>query len=97
MLTVQGETSFVSLLRANFGDLIRFEVPRGGLAIWVEFEELEKLMQLEERAIARNFSLLWSELFRIAEFSKHGLRLGFASKNDVEMTVAIRELRNLVD
>ena len=89
--------SFVSLLRANFGDLIRFEVPRGGLAIWVEFEELEKLMRLEERASARNFSLLGSELFRIAEFSKHGLRLGFASKNDVEMTEAIRELRNLVE
>jgi GntR family transcriptional regulator/MocR family aminotransferase len=87
--------SFASLLRANFGELIRFEAPSGGLAIWIEFAERERIRRLEEKARAKNFSMLASASFRLTDSAPHGLRLGFASKNNNEMSEAIRRLRIL--
>jgi GntR family transcriptional regulator/MocR family aminotransferase len=87
---------FSSLLRAHFGDLIRFDVPLGGLAYWIHFLHNEHLQQLEARAHAKGFRLLASDSFRICDFAPHGLRLGFASKNDREMSEAISGLRSLL-
>jgi GntR family transcriptional regulator / MocR family aminotransferase len=89
--------SFASLLRANFGELIRFDAPSGGLAIWVEFPEQVRVLRLEENARAKNFSILASGSFRMADFASHGLRLGFASKNNNEMSESVRRLRILSD
>jgi GntR family transcriptional regulator / MocR family aminotransferase len=89
--------SFASLLRANFGELIRFQAPSGGLAVWIEFAEQERIRGLKEKARAKGFSLLASDSFRMAEFATHGLRLGFASKNNSEMAEAIRRLKVLSD
>jgi GntR family transcriptional regulator/MocR family aminotransferase len=87
---------FASLLRAHFGDLIRFDVPLGGLAYWIHFLHNEHLQQLEARAHAKGFRLLASDSFRICDFAPRGLRLGFASKNDREMSEAISGLRSLL-
>lgn len=89
--------SFASLLRANLGELVQFQTPSGGLAIWIEFIEQERIQRLNEKARAKHFSILPSESFRMAEFATRGLRLGFASKNNNEMAEAIRRLRVLSD
>jgi GntR family transcriptional regulator / MocR family aminotransferase len=77
--------------------LIRFYAPSGGLAIWVEFTEQMRILRLEETARAKNFSILASDSFRMADFAPRGLRLGFASKNNNEMSESIRRLRILSD
>jgi GntR family transcriptional regulator / MocR family aminotransferase len=89
--------AFASLLRANFGETIRFDVPLGGLAFWIQFLDHENLRRLETRARMKGFRILSSEWFRISEFAPHGLRLGFASKDPGEMTEAIANLRSLLD
>jgi GntR family transcriptional regulator / MocR family aminotransferase len=89
--------SFASLLRANLGELVQFQTPSGGLAIWIELIEHERIQRLNEKARAKHFSILPSESFRMAEFATRGLRLGFASKNNNEMAEAIRRLRVLSD
>ncbi len=89
--------AFASLLRANFGDIIRFDVPFGGLAFWIQFPDRENLQRLETRARMKGFRILSSESFRISELAPHGLRLGFASKNPQEMSEAIANLRSFLD
>jgi GntR family transcriptional regulator/MocR family aminotransferase len=89
--------AFASLLRANFGELIRFDVPFGGLAFWIQFLDNDDLQRLETRARMKGFRLLSSESFRISELAPHGLRLGFASKHPHEMSEAIANLRNFSD
>jgi GntR family transcriptional regulator/MocR family aminotransferase len=88
--------AFASLLRAHFGDLIQFDVPLGGLAFWIKFLHHEHLQRLEARARAKGFRLLASDSFRISDFAPYGLRLGFASKNNHEMSEAITGLRGLL-
>jgi GntR family transcriptional regulator / MocR family aminotransferase len=89
--------AFASLLRAKFGDIIRFDVPLGGLAFWIEFLDHANLQRLETRARMKGFRLLPSNSYRISETAPHGLRLGFASKDTHEMSEAVANLRSLVD
>jgi GntR family transcriptional regulator/MocR family aminotransferase len=88
--------AFASLLRAHFGGLIRFDIPLGGLAIWVQFVQNEHLQRLETRARAKGFRILSSDAFRICDSAPRGLRLGFASKDNHEMSEAITGLRGLL-
>jgi GntR family transcriptional regulator/MocR family aminotransferase len=89
--------AFASLLRANFGEIIRFEVPLGGLAFWIQFQDREILRRLEMRAHSKGFRILSSDSFRISEQAPYGLRLGFASKEPHEMSEAITNLRSFVE
>ena len=89
--------AFASLLRANFGEIIRFDVPLGGLAFWIQFIDHENLRRLEARARTKGFRMLCSEVYRISENAPHGLRLGFASKDTHEMSEAIANLRSFMD
>jgi GntR family transcriptional regulator / MocR family aminotransferase len=89
--------AFASLLRAHFGGLIKFNVPLGGLAFWIQFIQNEHLRLLEDRARAKGFRLLLSNPYRIHDSAPYGLRLGFASKNQQEMSEAITELRSLLE
>ena len=50
--------AFASLLRAKFGEMIRFDVPFGGLAVWIQFLDHENLQRLETRARMKGFRLL---------------------------------------
>jgi GntR family transcriptional regulator/MocR family aminotransferase len=88
---------FASLLRAHFGDLIRFDVPQGGLAFWIQFPHHEHLQRLEARVRAKGIRMLPSDSFRICASAPYGLRLGFASKDNHEMSEAITGLRSLLD
>jgi len=88
---------FASLLRAHFGDLIRFDIPLGGLAFWIRFQHNEHLQLLESRAGSKGFRLLLSSSYRICDSAPYGLRLGFASKDPDEMSEAITRLRGLLE
>lgn len=89
--------AFVSLLRAHFGDLIQFDIPQGGLACWIRFLNHADLERLESRARSRSFRMLSSNAYRICDSAPYGLRLGFASKDNHEMSEAITGLRSLLD
>jgi DNA-binding transcriptional MocR family regulator len=47
--------AFASLLRAHFGELIRFDAPLGGLAFWIVFPNYKNLERLETRAKMKGF------------------------------------------
>ena len=97
ILLIDRQGAFASLLRANFGETIRFDVPLVGLAFWIQFLDHEKLRRLETRARMKGFRILSSEWFRISEFAPRGLRLGFASKDPHKTTEAIANLRGFLD
>jgi GntR family transcriptional regulator/MocR family aminotransferase len=88
---------FASLLRANFGDLVTFTLPPGGLAFWVTFPNEGSLARLEERAKSSSINFLPSDSFAIGAHAPKGLRFGFASKNEREMSESITALRGLLN
>ncbi|MGH6696684.1 PLP-dependent aminotransferase family protein [Sphingopyxis sp.] len=85
---------FARNLADLFGDLVQYRSPDGGLAFWLRFRtDIEKL---EERASAAGLLFAPSQSYRQRESAPKGLRIGFASLDDVEQIAALRLLRSAV-
>jgi GntR family transcriptional regulator / MocR family aminotransferase len=89
--------AFAALLRKNFGGLIDFKVPDGGLAFWLTFRDAAVLDAIESAVPRGAVRFLPSRSFAIAPFEQRGLRLGYASLNTEEATEAVHRLRQLAD
>jgi GntR family transcriptional regulator/MocR family aminotransferase len=89
--------AFAHLLQANFGNIIDFKVPDGGLAFWITFRDSSILDAIENAGPGRGVRFLPSRSFAIAPYEQRGLRLGFASLNLDEATEAVRRLRQSAD
>ena len=81
--------AFAKSLVGTFGDRIRFNVPAGGLAFWLEFNDNEDLDRIELYAKRTGLRLLQSEQFRQSPHAARGLRLGFASKTETEAAASL--------
>lgn len=89
--------AFTQLLHENFGGMIDFKVPHGGLAFWVTFRDSEVLDAIEQGSPSRIVRFLPSRSFAIAPYQQRGLRLGYASLNVEEAIEAVRQLRRSAD
>jgi GntR family transcriptional regulator / MocR family aminotransferase len=89
--------TFAQLLKQNFGDLIDFSVPNGGLAFWITFRDSLVLDAIEQSELGRTIRFLPSRSFAVAPYERRGLRLGYASLNLEEATEAVRQLRQAAD
>jgi GntR family transcriptional regulator / MocR family aminotransferase len=85
--------AFARLLRENFGDIIEFKVPDGGLAFWLKFADPAVLDAIEKDAPKCGVRFLPSGSFAIAPYEQRGLRLGYASLTLEEATEAVGRLR----
>jgi GntR family transcriptional regulator / MocR family aminotransferase len=89
--------AFAELLRQNFGGLVDFKVPDGGLAFWITFRDAAVLDAIESGVPGGAVRFLPSRSFAIAPFDQRGLRLGYASLNGEEASEAVSRLRQLAD
>ncbi|PRY54451.1 GntR family transcriptional regulator/MocR family aminotransferase [Arcticibacter pallidicorallinus] len=82
---------FVSLLKENLGQRIKFEVPSRGLAIWVEWLDKFSLVRLQKECAARGLFLPNTILYQTRALT--ATRLGFGHLNKEEMETAVTILR----
>lgn len=87
---------FCDLLKANFANEITFKVPEGGLAIWAVFDPDLDLIQLAEKAFKQGLYLDNGLFYKNEVFSTNGIRLGFASLDEKEMTAACAILKKVI-
>jgi GntR family transcriptional regulator/MocR family aminotransferase len=87
--------AFANALAATFGDRIRFKIPGGGLAFWIEFANIQDLDRIELYATKAELRLLQSETFRQSANAARGLRLGFASKTATEAAASLALLHRV--
>lgn len=88
---------FCQLLKDNLGNLVTFQVPEGGLAVWVTFHDDIDLSQLRDTAL-KNGLLISKSVFSDAEGNKlNAIRMGFASLNEQEIEEAMNLLKISVD
>jgi len=73
---------FCSLLEQTFGDAIRFRVPDGGMAVWVEFAPEFSLPRFSE--LLQNKGLYFNVDQNFVK-EKNAIRMGFASINEEEI------------
>ena len=85
---------FCALLREELGDYFSFEIPKGGMAIWVT---LDKRFSWESVAeIAKKENLIFFELQRydMAKTNHNAIRIGFAAYNREEAKTFVHRLKS---
>lgn len=83
---------FADLLKRHFGSAIEFDVPDGGLAFWVRFNETVDVGELVAGAAAHGVKVLPGATYSMSGEPTSGLRLGFASLNEQELAEAVARL-----
>jgi GntR family transcriptional regulator/MocR family aminotransferase len=89
----QRRDTFGKLLAREFGDLIDFRTPEGGLAYWLTFRDANVLRAIENGIEKRRLRLLPPRCFAVDPRHGEGLRLGFGSLDEKEAEQAIAGLR----
>lgn len=84
---------FVELLRTHLSDAIDFDVPAGGLAIWLRMQEGLSAQQWSENALKMRLSVSAGARFTLEPARPpEALRVGFASLNQDELRQAVQLL-----
>jgi GntR family transcriptional regulator/MocR family aminotransferase len=86
----------VQLFKQELGELIDFNVPDGGMAIWAKFDKRYPLSLLSERANKLGLYLPNGALYRDEVPSLNAGRLGFASMNLSEIEESVRILKKIL-
>ncbi|MEE3998971.1 PLP-dependent aminotransferase family protein [Tenacibaculum sp. FZY0031] len=83
---------FCKLLQKRLGAYFQFELPKGGMAIWVELNKQYSWNEVAKEA--RKYKLEVGEWKRydLANKKHNAIRIGFASYNDTEIKLLIERL-----
>ncbi|MFK7978949.1 MAG: PLP-dependent aminotransferase family protein [Saprospiraceae bacterium] len=88
---------FCKLLKEELDDFFQFEIPQGGMAVWVKLNSNYSWKSLAE--IARNHQLEIGEWhsYDIAKIKHNCIRIGFATYNEKEIYELINRLKKATD
>lgn len=84
---------FCSLLEKNFGNTISFEIPKGGMAVWVLLDKKYSWEVISENAKKHGLIIGEWQRYDRAKKGHNGIRMGFAAYNEDEMHTVIKKLR----
>ncbi len=84
---------FADVLRAELDGLIEFDLPEGGLALWVRFADTIDVDRLADAARARRVGFVPGSAWATHPMRVNAARLGFGSLAPAELTTAVRRLR----
>lgn len=83
------------ILKTDFGDVIEFKMPEGGLAVWSKFDKKIDLVRMSDHALKKGLHIDNGIFYKNESFSANGLRMGFASLAENEMTEALDILKKV--
>jgi GntR family transcriptional regulator/MocR family aminotransferase len=84
---------FAKLLRQHFGTAIEFDIPDGGLAFWINFNESIDVEALAATARGYGVKILPGGAYSVIGDAVAGGRLGFASLDPDELEEAVKRLK----
>ncbi|MEM6842579.1 MAG: PLP-dependent aminotransferase family protein [Bacteroidota bacterium] len=83
---------FCKALQERLGDKVQFQVPEGGLAIWVHFTGGRNVKEIRQQALKLGLRLPKTVFQDEQRNDINAIRMGFASLNDKEVNEAIKLL-----
>jgi GntR family transcriptional regulator/MocR family aminotransferase len=92
----QRRNLFCEILKSDFENEIVFRVPEGGLAVWANFNEKIDLRKMSEEASKKALYIDNGNFYKNESFSTNGMRMGFASLQENEMTAALKILKAVI-
>ncbi|MEP5913247.1 MAG: PLP-dependent aminotransferase family protein, partial [Flavobacteriaceae bacterium] len=94
---MQRRNLFCKLLKDNLGSFFQFEIPKGGMAVWVKLHSDYSWEPISE--VARKHKLEIGEWRRYdtAKLGHNAIRIGFAAYNENEIYELINRLKKTID
>ncbi|WP_298420408.1 PLP-dependent aminotransferase family protein [uncultured Kordia sp.] len=87
---------FCRLLQEELGDFFEFEIPKGGMAVWVKLNSTYSWKAISEVAITHKLEIGTWERYDIANVGHNCIRIGFASYNEEEIHELIYRLKKTI-
>jgi GntR family transcriptional regulator/MocR family aminotransferase len=88
--------TLVAGLRQLPADLVQFDVPTGGLALWVKFPAHVEVPTLARELARRRVLITPGSHYYLTEPQANAVRLGYAALNPSELTQAVNQLRQVL-
>jgi GntR family transcriptional regulator/MocR family aminotransferase len=80
------------LLTEHFSEIAQWEIPSGGLALWLEFKPKIPLVKLAEEAEKNDLFIPKTILYQ--DRKTCAIRFGFGHLNEIEIRTVIKKLKN---
>jgi GntR family transcriptional regulator / MocR family aminotransferase len=87
---------FCDLLKTETGNLISFERPSGGMALWATFNKRYALPLVAGKAASMGLYMSDGGFYNSATINYNALRMGFASLNEKEMEETVMILKKIL-
>ncbi|MCI0922746.1 MocR-like pyridoxine biosynthesis transcription factor PdxR [Sphingobacterium rhinopitheci] len=84
-------------LNMKLNNFVDFEVPNGGLAIWVKFLPEINLNTLSKKCLKENLFISNGQSHKYDNFNANAIRLGFASSNEIKIKRSIEILKTVIE
>lgn len=86
---------FCQLLKDQLGNKVSFQVPDGGMAVWVKFNKKDSLPGIARQASREGLYLSDGSVYNSDGTNYNAVRMGFASLTEKEMTGAVKILARI--
>ena len=86
---------FCDLMTREIGEMVKFNKPLGGMAVWTTFNAPYQLSELSRKLGVRGIYLNDGSRYDSPDATLNSLRIGFASMNEKEMRIFIAEISRL--
>jgi len=86
---------FCELLHRELGDMVHFNKPLGGMAIWTTFDQRYPLVELSRKLAIQGIYMNDGSRYDTGGIAPNSLRIGFASMNEKEMKHFVEALSQL--
>lgn len=84
---------FCKLLKEELHEFFQFEIPKGGMAVWVILDEKYSWKQVTKEAKKHQLEIGEWQRYDLAKTNHNGIRIGFASYSKEEIYELIRCLK----
>jgi len=84
---------FCRLLMDNFSDIFTFQIPKGGMAVWVTLNKKYSWESISKIAINYKLEIGEWQRYDNANLGHNSLRIGFATYNEEEIYELIERFK----
>ncbi|MEO5890965.1 MAG: hypothetical protein ABIQ31_11965 [Ferruginibacter sp.] len=84
------------MLKNETGDLITFEKPSGGMALWATFDKTYPLPLVAARASSMGLYMSDGIFYNSGDINYNALRIGFALLNEKEIEESVMILKKIL-
>ncbi len=87
---------FCAQLREELGEYLEFEVPKGGLAVWVQLKKGVSWKTVNQMAEKNKLKIGGWDRYDAAGLNHNGIRIGFSKYNEAEIREVIYRLKRAI-